>query len=448
MKKFFGTDGVRGVANAELTPELAYRIGRCGGYVLTSKASHQPRIVIGRDTRLSGPMLESALIAGLLSIGATVIRLGVLSTPGVAYLTRLLKADAGVMISASHNPMEDNGIKFFAADGFKLSDEVEAEIERLLNEDVDTLPRPTGAALGTVDDHAEARFAYVEHLMSSTNHRFNGIKIALDCAHGAAYDIGPLLFKKLGAEVVTMGADPNGKNINVNCGSTHPERLAQFVVETGAHIGLAFDGDADRLIAVDETGALLDGDFIMAICGKKLLDEGRLSHDTIVTTVMSNVGFFKTAQHIGVKTARTGVGDRYVMEEIRKHGYNFGGEQSGHIIFLDYATTGDGLLSGVQLIAAMLHAGQSLSQLRTMMRQYPQCLVNIRVTDKALFKTNEAIQNSIKQQELFLGDDGRILVRASGTEHLIRVMAEGPDQDTVDQVVQTIATVVREQLGV
>jgi phosphoglucosamine mutase len=446
MGKYFGTDGVRGVANAELTPELAYRIGRCGGYVLAGQVK-KPKVLIGRDTRISGPMLEASLVAGLLSIGANVIRVGVLSTPAIAYLTKKLGADAGVMISASHNPVEDNGIKFFGRDGFKLLDETELEIEKLLDAAVDELPRPVGTDIGTVWDDEDAKFQYLEFLKSTITGSFGGYKVVLDCAHGAAYELAPRVFREIGAEVITIGAEPNGCNINDNCGSTHPELLKEAVLKHGAQMGLAFDGDADRLIAVDETGEEVDGDFILSIIGDALNREGKLNNSTIVTTVMANIGFFKGIEKAGIKAVQTAVGDRYVMEEMRKGGYNLGGEQSGHVIFLDHITTGDGILTAIQLMSTLVHSGKKLSDLRLIMRKYPQTLVNVRVADKSKLKNNTAIDEAISKVEQELGDNGRVLVRPSGTESLIRVMAEGPDKDQVESYVNSIVQVVKEQLG-
>ncbi|WP_199615060.1 phosphoglucosamine mutase [Paenibacillus alkalitolerans] len=449
MGKYFGTDGVRGVANKELTAELAYRIGRCGGYVLTRQSGRgeRPVVVIGRDTRISGPMLESALVAGLLSIGADVVRLGILSTPGVAYLTRKLGADAGVMISASHNPVEDNGIKFFGCDGFKLSDETELEIERLMDAESDDLPRPVGSGLGFVRDDEKAKWVYADYLRSVTPVRLDGLKVVLDCAHGAAYELAPRIFAELGAEVVTVGASPDGLNINEGVGSTHTELIRAETVRHGANLGLSFDGDADRLIAVDDNGDEVDGDFILCICGDAMRREGRLKADTVVTTVMSNIGFFKAARELGLNTAQTAVGDRYVMEEMRKGGYNLGGEQSGHVIFLDYNTTGDGILTALQLASTVVKSGKPLSELRGIMQKFPQVLVNVRVADKSKFKDNTAIEAAVKAVEDEFGDNGRVLVRPSGTESLIRVMAEGPDKDVIEAHVARIADVVRAELG-
>lgn len=445
MGKYFGTDGVRGIANQELTPELAYKIGRCGGFVLTGQAD-KPKVVIGMDTRISGPMLEAALIAGLLSIGAHVIRLGVVSTPAVAYLTKALEADAGVMISASHNPVEDNGIKFFGGDGFKLFDETELEIERLMDAAADELPRPIGKELGTVTTDENAKFRYLEYLKTTVPNTFEGLKIVLDCAHGAAYELAPKLFRELGAEVVTIGSEPNGLNINEHCGSTHPEALKAEVLRHGADLGLAFDGDADRLIAIDEKGEEVDGDYILCICGDKMNRLGKLKDGTVVTTVMSNIGFFKAAEQLGLNTAKTAVGDRYVMEEMRRGGYNLGGEQSGHVIFLDYNTTGDGMLTGIQLVSTLKDSGVRLSELKSVMRKYPQVLVNVRVADKSKYQGNEAIAEAIAKVERELGDNGRVLVRPSGTESLIRVMAEGPDKEQLESYVAQIAATVQAEL--
>lgn len=445
MGKYFGTDGVRGVANQELTPELAYKIGRCGGYVLTRQAK-RPKIVIGLDTRISGLMLEAALTAGLLSIGANVIRLGVVSTPCVAYLTRKLGADAGVMISASHNPVEDNGIKFFGGDGYKLLDDTELEIEALMDAAVDELPRPVGGGLGTVTEEPDAKLAYLEFLKGTVESSFKGLKVVLDCAHGAAYELAPRVFRELGAEVVACGAEPNGLNINDGCGSTHPEALVELVRQHGADLGLSFDGDADRLIAIDETGEEVDGDYILTICGDALNREGKLNQGTVVTTVMANIGFFKAVKDLGLKAVQTAVGDRYVMEEMRRSGYNLGGEQSGHVIFLDHNTTGDGILTALQLVDTLVKSGKKLSELKKAMRKFPQVLVNVRVADKSKYKDNTAINEAIAKVERELGENGRVLVRPSGTESLIRVMAEGPEKDLVEAYVNQIVEVVKQEL--
>ncbi|PGS55450.1 phosphoglucosamine mutase [Bacillus sp. AFS041924] len=446
MGKYFGTDGVRGVANKELTPELAYKIGRCGGYVLT-KNNVKPKIIVGRDTRVSGHMLEGALVAGLLSIGAEVMRLGVISTPGVAYLTKALGAQAGVMISASHNPVADNGIKFFGPDGFKLLDEQEEEIEELMDAEVDKLPRPTGNDLCQVSDYFEGGQKYLQFLKNTIDEDFSGLLVALDCAHGATSSLAPYLFADLEADIVTMGTNPNGFNINDGVGSTHPEALAALVKEKGADIGLSFDGDGDRLIAIDENGEIVDGDQIMYICAKYLNEKGRLKQNTIVSTVMSNLGFYKAVETNGMKSAVTGVGDRYVMEEMRKNGFNLGGEQSGHIIFLDHITTGDGMLSAIQLVSIVKETGKTLSQLAGEMKKYPQLLINVRVTDKNEALNNERIKGTISEVEEEMNGNGRILVRPSGTEPLIRVMAEAPSEAECKQYVERIVAVVKEEVG-
>lgn len=447
MGKYFGTDGVRGVANLELTPELSYKIGRCGGYVLANGTT-RPLVVIGRDTRISGHMLEAALISGLLSIGADVVQLGVLSTPGVAYLTQKLGAAAGVMISASHNPVEDNGIKFFGGDGFKLSDETELEIERLMDAETDELPRPVGGDLGTLAINHEAKFAYTAFLKTTVESSLSGLIIVLDCANGASYELAPRLFRDLGATVIETATEPDGRNINKDCGSTHPEALAAEVLKHGAHIGFSFDGDADRLIAIDEKGEEVDGDYILTILGDAMNRSGRLNNGTVVTTVMANLGFFKAARDLGLKTAQTAVGDRYVMEEMRKGGFNLGGEQSGHVIFLDHITTGDGMLTALQLADTLIRSGGlKLSDLKNKMAKFPQVLVNVRVADKSKLKDNAAIEESIRKVEELLGEDGRVLVRPSGTESLIRVMAEGPVKADIEAYVNDIVQVVEQELG-
>jgi phosphoglucosamine mutase len=446
MGKYFGTDGVRGVANSELTPELAFKLGRFGGYVLT-KDQDRPKVLIGRDTRISGHMLEGALVAGLLSIGAEVMRLGVISTPGVAYLTKALGAEAGVMISASHNPVADNGIKFFGPDGFKLSDEQENEIEELMDQSEDHLPRPVGGDLGQVNDYFEGGQKYLQYLKQTVDEDFSGIHIALDCAHGATSPLATHLFADLDADLSMMGASPNGLNINEGVGSTHPEALAAFVKEKNADVGLAFDGDGDRLIAIDENGDIVDGDQIMYICAKYMKEHGRLKQGTVVSTVMSNLGFYKGLEVHGIQSVQTAVGDRYVVEEMKKNGYNLGGEQSGHIIFLDYITTGDGLLSGLQLVNIMKMTEKPLSELANEMKKFPQKLVNIRVTDKHHVTDNEKVSSVISEVEKEMNGDGRILVRPSGTEPLVRVMAEAPTKELCDSYVERIAEVVRAEMG-
>ncbi|WP_409303813.1 phosphoglucosamine mutase [Peribacillus sp. SCS-155] len=446
MGKYFGTDGVRGVANSELTPEMAFKLGRFGGYVLT-KDKERPKVLIGRDTRISGHMLEGALVAGLLSIGAEVMRLGVISTPGVAYLTKALSAEAGVMISASHNPVADNGIKFFGPDGFKLSDAQEEEIEKLIDIEEDRLPRPVGKDLGHVNDYFEGGQKYIQYLKQTVDEDFTGIHIALDCAHGATSSLATHLFADLDADISTMGASPNGLNINEGVGSTHPEALAAFLTEKGADIGLAFDGDGDRLIAIDENGNIVDGDQIMYICAKYLKEQNRLKHSTVVSTVMSNLGFYKGLGVHGIQSVQTAVGDRYVVEQMKNGGYNLGGEQSGHIIFLDYNTTGDGLLTGLQLVNIMAVTKKSLSELASEMKKYPQVLINVRVSDKYGVTENAKVHEVIRQVEEEMDGNGRILVRPSGTEPLVRVMAEAPTEELCREYVERIVSVVEAEMG-
>ncbi len=447
MGKYFGTDGVRGVANSELTPELAFKLGRIGGYVLTKNATERPKVIIGRDTRISGHMLEGALVAGLLSIGIEVMRLGVISTPGVAYLTRVMNADAGVMISASHNPVADNGIKFFGPDGFKLTDAQEAEIENLIDMEDDTLPRPVGGDLGAVSDYFEGGQKYLSYLKQTVEEDFLDIHVALDCAHGATSQLATHLFADLEADISSMGSSPNGLNINDGVGSTHPEKLAELVLERGADVGLAFDGDGDRLIAVDEKGQIVDGDQIMFIIGKYLNSKGRLKKNTIVSTVMSNLGFYKALEDNAMTSVKTAVGDRYVVEEMRANDYNLGGEQSGHIVFLDYNTTGDGLLTAIQLVNIMKATDKRLSELAAEMKIFPQKLVNVRVVDKHAVTQNDKVAKTIAEVEAAMAGNGRVLVRPSGTEPLVRVMVEASTEEECESYVNRISEVVRQELG-
>lgn len=448
MGKYFGTDGVRGEANVELTPELAFKLGRFGGYVLSQHEEETPLVFVGRDTRISGEMLEHALIAGLLSVGIRVYKLGVIATPGVAFLVRTEKASAGVMISASHNPALDNGIKFFGGDGFKLDDDRELEIEALLDAAEDTLPRPSAQGLGTVMEYPEGLRKYQEFLVS-TGVQLEGMHVVLDTANGAASTSARQIFADLGAQLTVIGENPDGLNINDGVGSTHPEHLQEKVKEVGAAIGLAFDGDSDRLIAVDENGEIVDGDKIMYIIGSYLSSKGLLEKNTIVTTVMSNLGFHKALDAKGIQKEITAVGDRYVVEEMRKSGYNLGGEQSGHVVIMDYNTTGDGQLTGVQLTKIMQETGKKLSELATEVTIYPQKLVNIRVENSMKDKAMEvpAIREIIEKMEAEMAGNGRILVRPSGTEPLLRVMAEAPTHEEVDYYVDTIAAVVQAEIG-
>ncbi|EIQ6427447.1 phosphoglucosamine mutase [Listeria monocytogenes] len=447
MGKYFGTDGVRGVANSELTPELAFRLGRMGGYVLTRHVGEHPRVLVARDTRISGEMLESALIAGLVSVGIEVMRLGVISTPGVAYLTKAQGASASVMISASHNPVDDNGIKFFGSDGFKLSDDQEEEIEQLLDTAEDTLPRPSGEGLGTVSDYFEGKQKYIQYLKQTIENDFNGYHIALDCANGATAGLATHLFADLDADISSMGASPNGLNINDGVGSTHPEALAAFVLDKKADVGLAFDGDGDRVIAIDEIGQIVDGDKIMFICAKYLREQGLLNNNTIVSTVMSNLGFYKALKELEIEDVQTAVGDRYVVEAMREGNYNLGGEQSGHIIFLDHNTTGDGLLSGIQLINVMKATGKKLSELAAEMKTFPQKLENIRVSDKNHVTDNPKVSKVIGEVEAEMAGNGRVLVRPSGTEPLVRVMVEAATKEETDEYCERISAVVRSEMA-
>lgn len=447
MGKYFGTDGVRGVANSELTPELAFKLGRFGGYVLAHNGTEKPTVVVGRDTRISGVMLESALVAGLLSTGAEVMRLGVITTPGVAHLTREMNAQAGVMISASHNPVQDNGIKFFGADGFKLSDAQEAEIEALLDAEEDTLPRPVGVELGHTSDYFEGGHRYLSYLKSTIEGDLEGLKIALDGAHGSTYSLAPYLFGDLEADTATIGCNPDGNNINDGVGSTHPEKLAELVLDTDSDFGLAFDGDGDRIIAVDEKGQIVDGDQIMFILAQDMDARGELKDHMVVSTVMSNLGFYKGLESLNIKSDKTKVGDRYVVEEMRRSSYNLGGEQSGHIVMMDHNTTGDGLLTGIHLASIVKRSGKTLSELAGQMTKYPQRLVNIKVSDKHAVEQNEHVAAVIKEVEDEMNGEGRVLVRPSGTEPLVRVMVEAKTDEDAERFVNKISDVVRAHMG-
>lgn len=449
MRQYFGTDGVRGVANTELTPELAFKLGRCGGFVLMQHAAEgeEPRVLVARDTRISGEMLENALVAGLLSVGIEVMQIGVATTPAVAYLTRTQDAIAGVMISASHNPVQDNGIKFFGADGFKLSDDQEHEIEALLDQE-DQLPRPSSEGLGTIDEFPEGVVKYLQFLETTVDQDLTGMRVCIDAANGAGSPLVNQLFANLDTDFLSMGDRPNGLNINDGVGSTHPEALQAFVREQEGYIGVALDGDGDRLIAVDETGEIVDGDKIMYICGKYLNDQGKLKKNTIVSTVMSNLGFHKVVEEAGMVALKEQVGDRYVVQRMRADDYNLGGEQSGHIVFLDYNTTGDGLLSALQLLCVMKATGKTLKELADEVPIYPQRLVNIKVRDKNTVMDEPAVQAIVNEVEAEMAGDGRILVRPSGTEPLLRVMAEASTQEKCDNYVNKIADVIRDIRGI
>ena len=446
MSRLFGTDGVRGLVNEFLTPELAYHLGRAAASYF-GQSIERPVFLIGRDTRISGGMLESALASGICAVGGDVIILGEAPTPAIAYLVRQKECTAGVVISASHNPYPDNGIKFFDGNGFKLPDAVEDEIEELCKSSADDcLPRPTKGDIGTIQYHQEWVQEYVDFVVS-TSHSLEGLKVVYDGAHGAASYVGPTILRQLGAEVIAINVEPNGTNINDNAGSTHLEGLQAAVLREGAHVGIANDGDADRCLMVDEKGQVLDGDQIMLLCGLHLQEQGKLKDNMIVGTVMSNIGFHKAAEELGMKTCSTAVGDRYVLEKMLAEGYSIGGEQSGHVIFLDYNSTGDGLLTAVQTLSIMKEKGKSLSELAGLMTKYPQLLVNVRVLTKAGWETNAAIQDAIREAEEELGSNGRILVRPSGTEPLIRVMAEGPDQEQLDELCHRIGDVIRIEQG-
>lgn len=447
MARLFGTDGVRGVVNKSLTPELAYHLGRAAAAYF-GKQVERPKFLIGRDTRISGAMLENAMAAGINSVGGDVIIAGVIPTPAVAHLVRKHKFTAGVMISASHNPYEDNGIKFFDENGFKLPDAVEDELERLVHlSDQNELPRPTGAGIGRTTHREGLRHEYVDFICSTVDVRLDGMRIIYDGANGAAYQAGPEILERLGAVILPTHVLPDGININAKCGSTHLEGLQAAVVANSADIGIANDGDADRCLLVDENGNTLDGDQIMLLCALYLKQKGRLKDDMIVSTVMSNIGFHKAANEHGMKTVNTGVGDRYVLEKMREEGYSLGGEQSGHVIFLDYNSTGDGMLTAVQTLAIMKESGKSLSELAQIMTKYPQVLVNVKVATKAGWDTNPLILAAISEAEEELGENGRILVRASGTEQLIRVMAEGPNLEELERICGSIAEAISHQQG-
>lgn len=449
MGRLFGTDGVRGVANTELTCELAFQLGKAGAYVLSAEASHTPKIVIGKDTRLSGDMLENALVAGICSGGAIAVCVGLISTPAVAYLTRKYGADAGVVISASHNPAEFNGIKFFDKNGFKLPDSIEERIESIILDHSEELPNPAGDAVGHVISMQKAKDDYVSFLSKSVDVSLDGLKIALDCANGAAYQTAPEVFRMLGAEVLVIHNSPDGLNINRNCGSTHMDTLKEFVVENRCDLGLAFDGDADRVLAVDENGIDVDGDKILSIIGLDLKKRNRLVNNTIVVTVMSNLGMDIMAREQGVTLEKTKVGDRYVLEQMLKYGHILGGEQSGHVIMLDYNTTGDGQLTALQLVQIVKTTGKKLSELASVMQVYPQVLKNARVRNdkKNTYMEDPEIAAKCRELEEAFHGEGRVLIRPSGTEPLVRVMIEGKDQDYITQKAAELAHLIEQKLG-
>lgn len=448
MARLFGTDGVRGIANKELTIELAMALGKYGAHVIT-KGKEKAKIIVGKDTRISGDLLEYALISGILSTGCDVIRVGVIPTPAIAKLVKTMHADAGVMISASHNPVAFNGIKFFNEEGLKLSDNIEDEIETHISENTQ-LHNPTGISLGHVKAYDNAVSDYIHYVISTLEGTtFEGLKIAMDCANGAAYEVAPKALHSLDAKVYTIHHEPDGTNINENCGSTHTEDLAKFVKVVGADIGLAFDGDADRLLAIDEQGHLVDGDKIMAICGHHLASKGKLKDNTIVSTVMSNLGFDIALKENGMRSVKTQVGDRYVLESMLANQFSLGGEQSGHIIFLEHNTTGDGLLTAVKLLQVMKETGKKLSELAAMMTVYPQILKNAHVSNekKYHFNENKAVSERIHEIEEMFHGKGRVLIRPSGTEPLVRVMIEGQNQEELEQVAKELVELIEKEMS-
>ena len=452
MRKLFGTDGIRGVANVEpLTAEMAVRLGRAAAYFFNkrkNKKGHH-RIIIGKDTRLSGYMLEGSLTAGICSMGVDVLLVGPMPTPAIAFLTRSFRADAGVVISASHNLFEDNGIKFFSENGFKLPDEYEGEIEDIIfSGEIDNL-RPTGNSLGKAFRIDDAEGRYIEFVKNTIPKGldFEGIKIAIDCANGAAYKITPTVLQELGANIVTIGNTPNGLNINLECGSLHPEKAQKIVMESGADIGIAHDGDADRVILIDEKGGIVDGDKVMAMCALEMKNNRALNQDTLISTIMSNIGLEIAMREAGIKMVRTPVGDRYVMEEMMRSGCNLGGEQSGHLIFLDYNTTGDGLITALQVLTLIQKSGKPLSELSSCMKTFPQKLVNIRIREKKAIDSIPEISRVIKEAEKRLDGNGRVIIRYSGTEPLLRIMVEADEEDKIDSIVGNISEAVNKYLG-
>ncbi|MGQ0632857.1 MAG: phosphoglucosamine mutase [Sporichthyaceae bacterium] len=446
MARLFGTDGVRGVANKDLTAELALGLSSAAARVLWAHRGTpgRPLAVVGRDPRASGEFLEAAVVAGLASAGADVIRLGLLPTPAVAYLTAFFDADLGVMLSASHNPAPDNGIKFFARGGHKLPDAVEDEIEALLGAD---WARPTGGDVGRVRDEPEAARRYLDYLLTTLPHRLDGLTIVVDCANGAASAVAPPLLRGAGATVHVIHGQPDGLNINDACGSTHPDDLARAVLAHGAHAGLAFDGDADRCLAVDAAGNLIDGDQILAVLALAMREAGTLRDDTVVVTVMSNLGFKLAMTGAGIKVIETGVGDRYVLEAMKAGDYNLGGEQSGHVVLRDHVTTGDGLLTGAHLLARVAASGSSLGELAAVMNQLPQVLVNVKGVDRTAAATNADLAAAVAAAEAELGDTGRVLLRPSGTEPVVRVMVEAPTAEQARAVAERLADAVRTHLA-
>ena len=449
MGRLFGTDGVRGIANSELTCEMAMNIGRAAAMVLTNEDRRHPRVLIGKDTRKSSDMLEAAITAGLCSVGANVIQLGVVPTPAVAYLVGKYKADAGVVLTASHNPCEFNGIKIFSGDGYKLPDALEEQIEAIVLDHAATPPTPVGGDLGTVSAAPDAVRDYVDHVKSTVPFSLDGLHIAIDCANGASSRTAELLFTELGAQVDMLFDKPDGVNVNDKCGSTHMDALMEYVKTHGVDAGIAFDGDADRCLAVDEKGNFVDGDFIMAICAADMKSRGKLAKSTVVGTIMTNMGFNRFCAENDMKFSATKVGDRYVLEEMLLEGYNFGGEQSGHVIFLDFATTGDGQMTAAHLLSLMRRREAKLSSLATIMQRFPQVMVNVTTgpEGKLRFYTDDEVKESIEKAKAALGDSGRIIVRPSGTEPLLRVMVEGEDEEQINALANEVADVLRRRLA-
>ena len=449
MGRLFGTDGVRGIANEKLTVELAMQIGRAAAMVLSDANRRRPLFVIGMDTRISSDMLSMALAAGLCSLGVDVLMLGVVPTPAVAHLVGKYKADAGIMVSASHNSAEYNGIKIFSGDGYKLPDALEERIEAIVLDNVVTPVLPFGDGVGKVTYKEAATRDYINHLKSTVAFSLDGLKIAVDCANGSASPTAETLFSELGAEATILFAEPDGININSNCGSTHMEALRQYVLDNNLDAGVAFDGDADRCLIFDETGELIDGDFILGICSLDMKSRGKLSRDTVVGTIMSNLGVVKFFEKNGIRFCATKVGDRYVLEEMMLEDYNVGGEQSGHVIFRDFATTGDGQLTAIQFLSLMRRLGKKCSELAADIVRYPQRMINIRVSNdgKLNFYTDQTVRDAVEAAKRELGGDGRIVVRVSGTEPLIRVMTEGADKDQIERIAQEVADCVQERLG-
>ena len=442
MAKYFGTDGVRGRANADLTPELALSVASAAARVLASHdGSHRPLAVVGRDPRVSSEMLEAAVVAGLTSAGADVRLVGVLPTPAVAYLTGLYAADLGVVLSASHNPMPDNGIKLFARGGQKLPDDLEAEIEAEIEAGWRT-PRPTGAAIGRVTVAENGAAAYIEHLLASAPTSLAGLKVVVDCANGAASSVAGELFGRAGADVTVVAGEPDGENINDGVGSTHIDALTSIVLEHRADLGIALDGDADRCLAVDADGKVVDGDQILAICARALKDRAQLAQDTVVATVMSNLGFHHAMREAGIKVLTTAVGDRYVLESLLSNGLSLGGEQSGHVIFTDAATTGDGLLTALRLMSCMATTGRPLAELAAVVQRLPQVMINVQVADRETVAASPDVRAAVSAAEAELGQDGRILLRPSGTEQLVRVMVEAASQERAEQIARRLSEVV------